>query len=39
MNPLRFLQCWWYRRHIPVTFTEHAQFRNKTLCIRCGCEL
>lgn len=39
MKLVGWLQCWWYRRHIPVTFTAHPEFKGKALCIRCGCEL
>jgi hypothetical protein len=42
MNPLRFLVCWWYNRHLPVTVTRLnrlKRFYTVQICARCGKKL
>jgi len=39
MNPLRWLVCWWYRRHIPVQLSRPGRdgvLVRAGTCARCG---
>lgn len=38
MNILKFLVCWWHRRHIPMGYYD-ARRKPAVMCIRCGKKL
>lgn len=36
MNLLKWLECWWWKRHIPVFLREP---KRRIICARCGVTL
>lgn len=39
MNPIKRLLCWFYRRHIPITFAFPHTGERIRKCCRCGIAL